>query len=502
MWGPITVRRQFPRARLYFLLTLLVAGAMLLWPSRALRSDNFLIYQPASRTVIPVQTLDQAKYLPILPVLNAVGKVGAIQEKRDTLKVWFDGAELELRLDDKRVRLGKTRLSLPRPVRKPGSQWLVPVEFLTIALPTLTGQAVNYKIGASRVFVGDVKPLTFSLRLDPSGNGVRLTVQFSEKVVLRTASSNGKWYLYLGDRPIQPLETNFHFQSPYISEVQFDDEDGSPKLVVTPAVPGLNFYPVLAEGGKVLFADVLTPPPGPSQIPAGGTAPSAAAGSGPGALVPAAPEEPVPGVAGPPLPVVVIDPAHGAADPGARGRDGVLEKDLTLQWAARVRLALLATRKYRVQLTRAGDAGLSFEQREVLANTARPAAFLSLHAGNLGNTNPRVAVFTYRGAMGDPAEAPPLLMPWNLVYRAHLDQSRKLGQALQARFAQIPGVGADQPAEAPVRCLRSIDAPSVAVEIGSLNADQDSGALASAPFQQQLATAIAAALEAFQAGNP
>ena len=94
------------------------------------------------------------------------------------------------------------------------------------------------------------------------------------------------------------------------------------------------------------------------------------------------------------------------------------------------------------------------------------------------------------------------MIPWNLVYRAHLDQSRKLGQALQARFAQIPGIGADKPAEVPVRCLRSIDGPSVAIEIGSLNADQDSGALTSPAFQQQLATAIAAGLEAFQGGNP
>jgi N-acetylmuramoyl-L-alanine amidase len=502
VWGVITVRRQSARTRFCILLSLLAAVGFLLWPSRQLRSDTFLIYQPASRTAIPVQIVDQSKYLPILPVLNAVGKVGAIQEKRATLKVWFDTTELELRLDEKRVRLGKTSLTLGLPVRRPGSQWLVPVEFLTAALPSLTGRVVEYKVGANRIFVGDVKPLTFSLRLDLAGNGVRLTVQFSDKVALRTASSNGKWFLYLGDRPVQPLETSFHFQNPYITEVQFDDEDGVPKLVVTPGGPGLNFYPVLAEGGKVLFADVLKPPATQPPMPAAGIQAGGAAGSEPGAVVLTAPEEPIPGAPGPPLPTVVIDPAHGGSDTGARARDGVLEKDLTLQWAARVRLALLATRKYHVQLTRTGDVALSFEQREILANAARPVAFLALHAGNLGNTNPRVALFIYRGTAGDSTEAPPSLIPWNLVYRAHLDQSRKLGQALQARFAQIPGIGADKAAEVPVRCLRSIDGPSVAIEIGSLNADQDSGALTSPVFQQQLATAIAAGLEAFQGGNP
>ena len=101
----ITVRRQSARTRFYIFLSLLATVGFLLWPSRQLRSDNFLIYQPASRTAIPVQVVDQSKYLPILPVLNAVGKVGAIQEKRTSLKVWFDTTELELRLDEKRVKL-------------------------------------------------------------------------------------------------------------------------------------------------------------------------------------------------------------------------------------------------------------------------------------------------------------------------------------------------------------------------------------------------------------
>jgi N-acetylmuramoyl-L-alanine amidase len=59
---------------------------------------------------------------------------------------------------------------------------------------------------------------------------------------------------------------------------------------------------------------------------------------------------------------------------------------------------------------------------------------------------------------------------------------------------------ADKPAEAPARALRSVDAPAVAIEIGSLTPDLESGALTDPNFQQQVANAIAAGLEAWRGG--
>jgi hypothetical protein len=122
--------------------------------------------------------------------------------------------------------------------------------FLTIVLPHLTHQAVEYQEGTNRIFIGDVKPASFAVRMDPVANGVRLAVQFTDKVTVRTTSSNGKWVLFLGDRPMEPMEPSYHFQNPYLSELQYDDQDGVPKLILSPTSSGLNFYPALAEGGK------------------------------------------------------------------------------------------------------------------------------------------------------------------------------------------------------------------------------------------------------------
>lgn len=485
-----------PRSLLTFIFALGVA--LLFWPARVLRSDNFVFYFPHARHVLPLEVIEHANYLPLLQVLNLVGKVSGWQEKRDTLKAWFGNTQLELHLNDKKVRLNKTWVTLSDPVRVANGQWMVPVDFLTSALPKLTREPIEYQVGTRRIFIGEVKPNSFTVRLDQVSNGARLTLQFTDKVSVRSAARNGKWVLYLGERPVEPLEQTFRFQDPYVSQLQFDDQDGSPKLILTPAAGGLNFYPALVEEGKVLLADVLKPPPLVPQPRE--TATGAAPTPPPSASTAEAPAKPP----GPPLPVVVLDAGHGGEDAGAHSRDGVLEKDLVAQLVNHVRLALLATEKYRVVLTRVGDTSTSFDQRDTAANMARAGAFLSFHAGTLGGTTPRVIVYTYQFS-SSPAfsldeEPRQLFVPWSKVQQNHLGLSRVLAEALQQQFGLIPGVEAHKPAAAPVRALRSVDAPAVAIEIGSLSPDEDSGALTSPAFQQQISAAIVRALELFRRG--
>jgi N-acetylmuramoyl-L-alanine amidase len=487
-------------------LTLLGGLALLLWPARALRSDNFVFYFPNSRRVVPLEVIENTQYLPFLQVLNLVGKVNGLQEKRNNLKVGFGNTQIELRADDPKIRLDKTTATLSAPIRVSNGKWMVPTDFLTTVLPRLTSQRLEYQVGTNRIFLGDVNPGSFTLRLEPVSSGVRLTFQFTGKVTVRTASVNGKWVMFLGDHPIEPLEQSFHFQSPYVTDVHFDDQDGLAKLIITPSAEGLNFYPVLAEGGKVLLADVLKPPPPLPQTPPP-SAPSPTTATAPTAPAPSAAvtEEGPATPLGPPLPVVALDAGHGGEDTGARSRDGVLEKDLVAQLVVRVRQAVLSTRKYRIVVTRPGDVNVTFEQRAVAANVAGEAYFLTFHAGDLGGGSPRIAAYTYQPPglpLASPGGEPrSIFVPWNQVQDAYLDRSRQLAQALQQQFAQIAGVTADTPTSAPVRTLRNINAPAVALEIGSLSSDNDAGALADPVFQQQLSAAVAEVLAALQGGG-
>ena len=199
---------------------------------------------------------------------------------------------------------------------------------------------------------------------------------------------------------------------------------------------------------------------------------------------------------------MALDAGHGGDDTGAHSRDGVTEKDLVAQLVARVRLALLSTRKFQIVLTRTGDVNVTFEQRAVTANVATAAYFLTFHAGDLGGGSPRIAVYTYQPPglrLPSPGgEARPIFVPWNQVQEAYLDQSRQLAQTLQQGFAVIAGVTADLPTPAPVRTLRSVNAPAVAIEVGSLSPDNDAGPLTDPAFQLHLSDAIAEVLAAMQ----
>jgi len=286
-----------------------------------------------------------------------------------------------------------------------------------------------------------------------------------------------------------------------VSDVRFDDQDGLPKLIITPSAGGLNFYPVLAEGGKVLQADVLKPGPAALQTPPPSAPPSTTAG-GPTTPSPStgALQEETTAPTGPPLPIVVLDAGHGGDDTGAHSHDGVTEKDLAAQLVARVRQALLSTKKFRVVLTRTGDVNVNFEQRAATANEAAAAYFLTFHAGDLGGGSPQVAVYSYRPPdepLSPPGgEARPIFVMWNQVQESYSDQSRQLAETLHQEFAVIAGVTADLPQAAPERTLRSVNAPAVAIELGTLSPDYDASALTDPTFQLQLSNVVAETLAA------
>ena len=500
--------------KLLLSLTLVISGlGLLLWPARTLRSDNFVFYFPNSRRVVPLEAMGNVQYLPLLPVLNLVGTVNGLTERRNSLKVSFGDSNLELHDGDARVRLDKKTLILAAPARVSNGKWMVPVDFLTTVLARLTSQDVEYQVGTNRVFIGNIKPGSFTLRMEPESNGARLTFQFTDKVTVHSESVNGKWVIFLGDHPVQPLEQSFHFQNPYVSEVRFDDQDGLPKLVITPSAGGLNFYPEVAEGGKLLRAEVskpapaqpppqtakALPPAAPSSTPA--TAPTIAPAPGAGVNAPGGAAAP----ASPPLPVVALDAGHGGEDNGARSRNGVLEKELVMQLAERVRQALLATGRFRVIMTRTGDANVTFEQRATAANMAGAAYFLTFHAGDLGDASPQVAIYTYQSP--DPANSSQdggpkaFFVAWDRIQENHLGRSRQLAETIGRDLGVLAGVTVDPPMAAPERTLRSVNAPAVAIEVGSLSPDVDAGPVTDPEFQLHLSSIVAEALSAFLAGG-
>jgi len=191
------------------------------------------------------------------------------------------------------------------------------------------------------------------------------------------------------------------------------------------------------------------------------------------------------------LNIVVLDPAHGGTDTGARGTGGVRESEIVLEFAVKVRRAL-ELQGFQVVQTRLANENPSFDDRSALANAQTGAVFVTLHISSTGLPGTaRVYVNSdlpaWREANG--------LIPWDRAQVPFLGLSHKLGDLVQGNLAQqFRGSPGDAQTSA-VRQLRTTAAPAIAVEISSVSVDNRQDLDRMAPG---VADAIARGVAAFR----
>lgn len=206
------------------------------------------------------------------------------------------------------------------------------------------------------------------------------------------------------------------------------------------------------------------------------------------ATTPRAQAEPTPQ---PPTPttVVVLDPAHGGSDSGARGASGVVESSIVLDFARAIRTKLQA-QGLRVLLTREGNQDPSFDDRSAMVNGLSGAVFISLHVSSTGpigtartywypfpaGAEPAPTAGSAAASKGVPQEATSQapasnsgLVEWEHAQQSYVEWSRRLAELLQIQLAQRFRGSAETPQAAPVRQLRSIAAPAIAIEVSSVS---------------------------------
>jgi N-acetylmuramoyl-L-alanine amidase len=170
----------------------------------------------------------------------------------------------------------------------------------------------------------------------------------------------------------------------------------------------------------------------------------------------------------PGLNIVVLDPAHGGTDTGARGTGGIHESDVVLQFAAQVRRALEA-QGFQVVQTRLANENPSFDDRSAIANAQTGAVFVSLH---ISSTGPLGTVRVYLNSDLPAARASNGLIPWDRAQAPFLSLSHKLADIVQGNLTQtFRGSPGDAQAAA-IRQLRTTAAPAIAVEISSVSVNE------------------------------
>jgi len=167
------------------------------------------------------------------------------------------------------------------------------------------------------------------------------------------------------------------------------------------------------------------------------------------------------------LNIVVLDPAHGGTDLGARGTEGIRESEVVLQFATQVKRALEG-QGFQVIQTRDGNENPSFDDRSARANAQRGAVFISLHIASTGLPG---TVRTYVEPDTTVSRDPTGLIPWDQAQAPFVPLSHKLGDMVQAELAKRFKGSPDVAQVAPIRQLRTTAAPAIAVEISSVSVE-------------------------------
>src|SRR5947207_14591910 len=132
-----------------------------------------------------------------------------------------------------------------------------------------------------------------------------------------------------------------------------------------------------------------------------------------------------------PFAIVVIDAGHGGQDSGTT-KNGMVEKDLTLDVAHRVE-RLLQARGLVVALTRADDTYVSLQDRATMANNQPESVFVSIHFDE-GGRSAATGIETYYAA--HPVSLPEQIASWLPFLRHTSTEPPDLESQSLANFVQ------------------------------------------------------------------
>ena len=319
----------------------------------------------------------------------------------------------------------------------------------------------------------------------------RITIRCAVPITVEAKREDPtKAVLTIDRAPVDPAHERFEHKDGLLHSVAFDDSDGNSKIVldITRDVADLRVTP--ADNNRIFFIDLSR-----TAEPVTGAPPATAEPS-----VAASKPDVVPGDRK--VRVVVIDPGHGGMDAGAK-TSNVMEKDLTLALARKLRSALQSRLGTTVLLTRDSDASMDNEARSAVANNNQANLFISLHVGYSQNkADTGSSVFIMKEDFGDSftpekTSNDRLFLPWYLGYRIHRPASAAAGAILEAELNKsVPG-SKFTVRTAPLAVLSSATMPSLLLEIGNLNNTASAQALVDNGFQGRLLNSIVDAVQKF-----
>ncbi len=201
---------------------------------------------------------------------------------------------------------------------------------------------------------------------------------------------------------------------------------------------------------------------------------------------------------------IMIDPGHGGVDKGAPGAGGLLEKNLNLSMAMKVK-QVLERMGFQVVMTRRKDQTLSLQERADLCKKIKPDLFLSIHCNAAGQkTISGIETFAMTpNGCASTSDAKPgtATGPGNSFDKNNYRMAYEIQKALtKTTGAEDRGVK-----HARFFVLRNATAPSVLIETGFISNYKEGRLLNQNAYQDKVANAIATGIlnyrKAFTAGK-
>jgi N-acetylmuramoyl-L-alanine amidase len=394
---------------------------------------------------------------------------------------------------------------LPAPALRSNRRWLVPIEFLQLALPPVYDQRIQLRRQSRLVVIGDLRVPRVAARVEVAGPPTRVTLEITPPAAV-TADQNGGRVLVRVDA--DALDVAPFTGGGLVQQLRPGD---LPNTLVLTLAPGAGTARSAATSTDAAARLVLEVNPAGAQDALEPAAPR-----------PAPPAEPPVDAASllasrPPLQVVVLDPGHGGEDTGVKGPGGVEEKRVVFDIARRLRALLEMRLGIHVILTRDGDASPDAEVRAARANNAKADLFLSLHANAspssrvsgaevyyllLGREGERARQDARRTGVTLPVAGGGTrileLIPWDLAQARHVDESAALAAMVASALAERVPVSTTPVRQAPLRVLEGLDMPAVLVEVAYLTNAADSKLAASETFRNSVAEGILSAVVQFR----
>jgi N-acetylmuramoyl-L-alanine amidase len=224
--------------------------------------------------------------------------------------------------------------------------------------------------------------------------------------------------------------------------------------------------------------------------------------------------------------IVAIDPGHGGEDPGAVGRRGTYEKNVTLAIARRLKALIDAQPDMRAMLTRDDDYYVALNARVQKARRVQADLFISVHADAFSTPTARgssVFALSEHGATSSAARwlaqrenEADLIGGVNLESREpmlaqtllDLSQTAQINDSLRVGRSVLEGIGAvnalhkGSVEQAGFAVLKAPDIPSILIETAFISNPEEEQRLRSDVHQQRFAESILGGVKRYFAQNP